>query len=137
MSTYNLKPKILVVDDHTDILQALKIRLQNAGYEVVVAQDCISGTMKAREEQPDIALLDINMPGGDGFKLAERIDMNSGKQVTKIFITASRDREFVKRAEFCGAVEYLEKPFTAEQLFDAIELAENRLDTHREYASYG
>ena len=119
------KPTILVVDDHTDILHALRIRLESANYNVVVAHDCVSGAMKARETNPDIALLDVNLPGGSGFELAGRIDLICKKPVRKIFITASRDPSFRTKAEQCGACEFVEKPFTADQLFQAIDTAEN------------
>lgn len=121
------KPTILVVDDHTPILNALKLRLQSANYNVVIAQDCASGAMKARETNPDIAVLDVNLPGGSGFELANRIDSICAKKVRKIFITASRDEEFRYNAKKCGAVEFLEKPFTSDALFDAIFQAEDSI----------
>lgn len=127
METQRKKATILIVDDHTPILHALKLRLKSANYDVVIAHDCISGAMKARETNPDIALLDVNLPGGSGFELAGRIDMICQKTVRKIFITASRDESFRYKAMKCGAAEFLEKPFTAETLFDAIFKAEDEV----------
>lgn len=127
MNSERKKPTILVVDDHTPILHALKLRLKNANYRVEIAHDCVSGAMKAREISPDIAVLDINLPGGSGFELANRIDSICDKTVRKIFITASRDEEFRKNAKKCGAVEFLEKPFTSDTLFDAIFQAEDEM----------
>lgn len=121
------KPTILVVDDDTHILRALTLRLKKANYNVVIAQDCISGAQKAREIQPDIALLDVNLPGGNGFKLAERIDTICDKPVRKIFITASRDTQYRYDAKKMGAIEFIEKPFTAEDLFAAIFEAEDTI----------
>ncbi|MGI9288478.1 MAG: response regulator [Pseudomonadales bacterium] len=127
MANERKKPTILVVDDHTPILHALKLRLKSANYNVVIAHDCVSGAMKARETNPDIAVLDVNLPGGSGFELAKRIDTICEKTVRKIFITASRDEEFRYNAKKCGAVEFLEKPFTSDTLFDAIFQAEDSM----------
>ncbi len=127
MTHQRKKPTILVVDDHTPILQALKLRLESANYTVVIAHDCVSGAMQARETNPDIAVLDVNLPGGSGFELAQRIDSICDKKVRKIFITASRDEEFRYEAKKCGAVEFLEKPFTSAMLFDAIFQAEENM----------
>ncbi len=127
MTNERKKPTILVVDDHTPILQALKLRLESANYNVVIAHDCVSGAMQARETNPDIAVLDVNLPGGSGFELAKRIDSICDKTVRKIFITASRDEQFRYQAKQCGAVEFLEKPFTSAMLFDAIYHAEDRM----------
>lgn len=127
MTNSQKKPTILVVDDHTPILQALKLRLESANYTVVIAHDCVSGAMQARETNPDIAVLDINLPGGSGFELANRIDSICEKNVRKIFITASRDEQFRYNAAKHGAVEFLEKPFTSATLFDAICLAEESM----------
>ena len=127
MTSERKKPTILVVDDHTPILHALKLRLESAKYNVVIAHDCVSGAMKARDTNPDIAVLDVNLPGGSGFELANRIDSICEKKVRKIFITASRDEEFRDNAKKCGAVEFLEKPFTSDSLFEAIFQAEESM----------
>ncbi len=124
-------PTVLVVDDHVSILQAIAFRLQSAKFKVVTARDCASGAMKARQSQPDIALLDICLPGGDGFELARRIDMICGKPIKKIFITASCDRSFRERAKACGAADFLEKPFTTGTLLAAVCLADDSSLRHR------
>ncbi|MEM8499742.1 MAG: response regulator [Pseudomonadota bacterium] len=121
------KPKVLVVDDHNPILAALKLRLEHANYEVVVAHDNLSACVKARESNPDIALLDIDLPDGNGFDLSEKLDQLSTKTLPKVFITASKSEGLRKQAEYRGAVDFIEKPFTCESLLAAIEEAELRV----------
>jgi CheY-like chemotaxis protein len=65
--------KILIVEDDQNIAKALSIRLKNAGYEVSVAPDALTGVENAVKKAPDLVLLDISLPAGNGFTVAERI----------------------------------------------------------------
>lgn len=115
---------ILVVEDDERIAQALTARLKHEGYEVSLAMDAVTAVSTARRTSPDVALLDITMPGGDGFDVARRIDMVlPGGPVPKVFITASKEPGLRKRAAEAGAVAFVEKPFTAEELRAALERA--------------
>lgn len=67
------KPKILLVDDDIDFIESTKIVLESKPYQVIVAVDGDEGLRKAREEKPDLILLDIIMPVQDGFTAAERL----------------------------------------------------------------
>lgn len=116
--------KILVVDDDGPILAALKLRLEHAGYSVMVARDSSSACVQAKRSMPDIALLDINMPGGDGFELARTLDRLAPQRVKKVFITASKKPGLRDKALQCGAVELIEKPFSADQLFDVLTMTD-------------
>ncbi len=119
----NNSPTVLVVEDHLPVLQAIAFRLESAKFNVYTARDCASGAMKARQINPDIALLDICLPGGSGFELAKRIDVICARPVKKIFITASCDKSYRRKATECGAVDFLEKPFTSDTLLAAVTLA--------------
>jgi DNA-binding response OmpR family regulator len=114
--------RILVVEDDKDIGRALQARLVHEGYEVFLAQDAVSAISVARKSDPDIALLDINMPGGTGFDVARRIDLTN-QGVAKIFITASKEPGLRQQAIDAGASAFVEKPFTAEALRAAIDSA--------------
>ena len=116
--------RILVVEDDKDIAHALQARLVHEGYEVFVAQDAVSAVSVARKAEPDVALLDINMPGGSGFDVARRIDRTQAG-VSKIFITASKEPGLRQQAIDAGASAFVEKPFTAEALREAIQSATN------------
>ena len=67
------KKKILIVEDDAKILKALSIRLKSEGFDVIGATDGMSGTALARKEEPDLLLLDISMPAGGGFGVAENV----------------------------------------------------------------
>lgn len=118
----NSPTRILVVEDDSAVAKALRARLMHEGYEVFVAQDAISALSVARESKPEVALLDINMPGGNGFDVARRLD-NSVAGVAKIFITASKEPGLRQQALDVGASAFVEKPFTAADLKEAIDNA--------------
>lgn len=114
--------KILVVEDDKDISRALSIRLRAAAYEVFIAQDAVQGVSMANKHMPDLMLLDISMPAGSGFSVAERVqDLANTAGTPMIFITASKEPELREKAMELGAAAYFEKPFDSEQLLESIE----------------
>jgi len=118
------KKKILIVDDERDILKALMIRLQGAGYEVVTAFDGAQGIFMAHKENPDLILLDIRMPAGDGFSVAEKLKHSSSTfSIPIIFLTGSPEKESEEKAMTLGARFYIKKPYDPEELLDAIKRA--------------
>src|SRR5678816_4216307 len=117
--------KLLVVEDDSKICAALQVRLGAAGYEVVAAQDGFSGLKMTMTHTPDLILLDIMMPVGMGFSVAERLrDLGLG-EIPIIFITASKRSGLRKTAQQLGAAGFFEKPYDAEELLSAIKLILN------------
>ena len=115
-------PKVLIIEDDKKIALALSVRLKAKGYEVSIAQDSVTGLNMATRQRPDIVLLDITMPGGGGFLVAERMQNLAGTVGTPvIFLTASKDPSFRKRADELGAAAYIEKPYEPEELLSTIE----------------
>lgn len=115
---------VLLIEDDKKITLAVGIRLKAMGYEVATASDAISAVAQARKCNPDVILIDINLPGGDGFIVAERLQTLLQTSATPlIFITASKQPGLKERAKELGAVAFLEKPFDATQLADAIEMS--------------
>ena len=113
--------KILVVEDDQDINRAITLRMRTAGYDVVNAFDALTGMKVAAQEKPDLAILDISMPAGNGLALAERMRNLAATATTPfIFLTASKRGSLRQRAEELGAAAFLEKPYEAEQLMDAV-----------------
>ncbi len=113
---------ILVVEDDTKIAGALRIRLEAAGYTVVTAADGFSGLKMAMMHKPSLILLDIMMPVGMGFSVAERLkDLGLG-DVPIIFITASKRAGLRTTARQLGAAGFFEKPYDAEELIAAVDL---------------
>lgn len=116
--------KVLIIEDDKNISLALGIRLKAMGYHVEAAADAVSAVSQARKHEPDVILLDIGLPGGDGFLVAERLKQLNQTAVTPIvFITASKQSGLKERAMELGAARFLEKPFDATELADAIETA--------------
>jgi DNA-binding response OmpR family regulator len=126
--------KILVVEDDKAIALALSVRLKAHGHEVSVSYDAMGGLIQARQNKPDLVLLDIGMPAGGGFGLAEKMQNLPGVAGTPfIFLTASSKPEYRTRAMELGAAAYFSKPFDSKALLDAIENTLSR--THRAVAS--
>jgi DNA-binding response OmpR family regulator len=122
--------KILIVEDDQKIALALQVRLKANRYAVSVASDAIQGANLGRTVKPDLILLDISMPGGDGFQLAETFHHmleTSGTPI--IFITASKSPELLQKVMDLGAVGLFEKPFDTEKLLYSIERELNRIDS--------
>lgn len=115
---------VLLVEDDPKLGLAYGVRLKAIGYTVHVARDAISAVAEARKTSPDVILLDISLPGGDGFLVAERLrNLVSTAATPIIFITASKRADLRQRALKLGAAGFLEKPFDATTLADAIESA--------------
>lgn len=112
--------KILIVEDDKNIVMALTIRLRAAGYEVFQAYDVVSGTSMAVKHQPQLILLDISMPGGNGFDVADRIRNKIGIPANIIFLTAHKEPALRERAMQMGAAAFFEKPYDPDSLLDTI-----------------
>ncbi len=116
--------KILIVDDERDIVKALMIRLQANGYEVVAAFDGAQGIFMANKEMPDLVIIDIRMPAGDGFSVVEELKQSDRThRIPVIFLTGSPERNAEERAMGLGARFYIKKPYDSEELLDAVKRA--------------
>jgi DNA-binding response OmpR family regulator len=115
--------KILIVEDDRKIGISLSLRLKSAGYEASLAQDALMGVNMAVKNPPDLLLLDISMPAGDGFQVAERVRALVSSIVPIIFLTASKQPSFRTRAAAFGPAGFFEKPFKSNELLAAIETA--------------
>ena len=115
---------VLLVDDDNTVLLSTGVRLKSMGYTVYTAKDAVSAVAAVRKNEPDVVVLDISLPAGDGFLVASRLQTLIGSAATPIiFITASENPTLRERAKALGAVGFLKKPFDATSLADAIEMA--------------
>ena len=106
------KGRILVVDDNADNVEVLRMRLVAEGHEVLEALDGPTALEKVEQEHPDLVLLDIIMPGMDGYEVCRRIKArHDGDFVPVIMVTAKTETEAVVRGLREGADEYITKPF--------------------------
>jgi len=109
--------RILVVDDQPANLRAVSALLTRQGYEVMTAGTGEDALAQAGAMLPDLLLLDMMMPGMDGFELLGQLRQRSEWQrLPAIFLTAAQDRELLLRAFDAGAVDYVTKPFMPEEL---------------------
>jgi CheY-like chemotaxis protein len=115
---------VLLVDDDNTLLLGTGVRLKSMGYTVYTAKDAISAVSGVVKNRPDVVVLDVSLPAGDGFIVAERLQNLVGSAATPvIFITASENPSLRERAMKLGAAAFLTKPFDATRLADAIEVA--------------
>jgi DNA-binding response OmpR family regulator len=126
-STRMIRPaapkKVLIIEDDQKVARALAIRMEAAGFETSVAYDGVSGVRSALNSKPDVIVLDISLPAGNGFLVAERIQAHEPHPSRIIFLTASKRPDFRQRAEQLGAVAFFEKPYEAESLVNAVHQA--------------
>lgn len=108
---------ILVVDDNSQNLQLLGSVLQERGYDVAFAMNGKEALDYLTEELPDLILLDVMMPGMDGFEVCRDFKkVPDNKNVPVIFLTAKTETEDIVHGFECGAVDYISKPFQAAEL---------------------
>lgn len=112
---------ILFIDDDPEIVQIVHLILRSRNYEVLEATRGSEGIDLAKRETPDLILLDIMMPGIDGYEVYERLRRDEKtKDVPIVFVTAKARQEYVEQGLVLGAEGYLTKPFTPGQLLDTI-----------------
>ena len=116
--------RILIVEDDEHVAKALRVRLEAQGHRVVNAFDAVEAMNAASAERPDVVVLDINLPGGNGLMVAERLlAQRATTDLPIVFITAGSQARLRERAAELSAVAFLHKPFEAVELLDAIDLA--------------
>ena len=116
-----MKKKILVVDDETQIVRLLSLRLQANNYDVIVAYDGYQCIQMVKAENPDLILLDIKMPMGGGIEAFENLRNNKiTEKIPVIFITAFPSVEVKKQVIDMGADGFIAKPFSSEELLNKI-----------------
>ena len=111
-------PTILVADDEEPLLKLLKLSFGLEGFDVVTANDGLSAQKAFEGNQPDAAVLDIGMPGVDGFGVLQFIRQRSNIPV--ILVTARDEPSYQRRALDAGADGYMTKPFDWAELVDRV-----------------
>jgi len=111
-------PCIMVIDDEQEILRLLKRTLEPEGYDVVTANGGVSALLLMEEHTPDLVILDIKMPGLDGFQVLDLIRQRSSIPI--IMLTARGEVTTVRDALVLGADDYVRKPFHTQELLARI-----------------
>ena len=121
MST-NTSFKVLVVDDSNTIRRSAEIFLKQGGHEVLLADDGFDALAKINDYQPDLVFCDILMPRLDGYQTCAIIKRNARFSSIPVVMLSSKDGVFDKaRGRMVGSQDYLTKPFTKDQLLQAVQ----------------
>jgi DNA-binding response OmpR family regulator len=118
------KPKILVVDDDPDLLKALRLRLRANNCDVISVSDGYSVIGAAQKERPDVIILDLGLPAGDGFVVLERLQQSDALSGIPVIVLTARDPQGNEaRALKAGAAAFFQKPVDNEELLNVIRVS--------------
>lgn len=113
--------KILVVDDSATIREMIKGLLEKIGYEIEMASDGFEALEKVKKAQPDLIVLDVNMPKMDGFRVCRLLKFDRNfRNIPIIMLTARDEEDNIKIGIKTGADLYLTKPIEPEKLIEAV-----------------
>jgi DNA-binding response OmpR family regulator len=116
------KKKILIVDDNEDVSKGLRILLRAHDYTTVLAGDAVAAISQAKNENPDLIILDLGLPAGDGYLVMERLANIESLASTPVVIFTARDEESHKeRSIQSGAKAFFQKPVDHSVLLSTIE----------------
>ena len=114
--------KVLVIDDSNTIRRSAEIFLKQGGYQVLLAEDGFDALSKVNDHEPDLIFCDILMPRLDGYQTCAIIKRNLKFANVPVIMLSSKDGLFDKaRGRMVGSQDYLTKPFTKDQLLQAVE----------------
>ncbi len=115
--------KVLVIDDSNTIRRSAEIFLKQGGYQVLLAEDGFDALSKVNDHEPNVVFCDILMPRLDGYQTCAIIKRNPKFARTPVIMLSSKDGLFDKaRGRMVGSQDYLTKPFTKDQLLQAVAM---------------
>ncbi len=118
------KPKILVVDDDPDLVKALRLRLRANNCDVITVSDGYSVIGAAQKEHPDVIILDLGLPAGDGFVVLERLQASDALSGIPVIVLTARDPQGNEsRALKAGAAAFFQKPVDNDELMNVIRVS--------------
>ena len=122
----DVRGRILVVEDHKDLALGLRINLEERGYQVHVAHTIADGLARLRQLRPDLVILDLSLPDGDGLDLMRRL--RAAGDATLILVLTAKSRQDAKILGLRGgADDYVTKPFDLEELLARVEVLFRRI----------
>lgn len=116
--------RILVVDDNRDILDLVQRVLITYGYDVIIARDGLGALQQEANHQPDVVVLDVNLPTLDGWEVCRRIKQR--RDVPVMLLTVRAERADVERSYDAGADDHLPKPFDITEFLDRLHTITQR-----------
>jgi two-component system, OmpR family, alkaline phosphatase synthesis response regulator PhoP len=127
--TVRAKPRVLVIDDEPPIRLLCRVNLEAENMEVLEAADGPTGLERARDEKPDVILLDVMMPALDGWRVAEALlEDAQTKEIPIVFLTARAEFRDRARGLDIGGVDYVTKPFNPLELAPLVRELLARID---------
>ncbi len=124
-------PKVLVVDDNEDNAHIIRDYLESRGYPISVAYNGDEAMALFEKEKPSLVLLDVMMPGRDGWQVCREIKASpNGKSVRVVMVTALQDWMDKRQALETGADDFVEKPFELAKLGEVVERNTAKLPKH-------
>lgn len=129
------RSRVLAIDDDPDILKVLKATLEAEGYDVILAQDGLSGIRAVEQERPDAILLDVLMPGTDGLSVCRYLRTITDAPI--IFLTVKDAVEDIVSGLTIGANDYIVKPFERSELVTRLAICLLRKEWRDKNASEG
>jgi DNA-binding response OmpR family regulator len=124
--------RVLVVEDDPDTSEFLRVLLDTAGYSVTLAGDGLAALDRLDDQPPDLVLLDLLLPGMDGYTVAERIRAKDGHMIPIIMLTATRQDTSKLRAFNAGVDDFVVKPFSDRELLARISVQLRRREAMRQ-----
>jgi CheY-like chemotaxis protein len=116
------RPSILIVDDQPDLRLLIRLTFSSTGYQVAEAADGEAALSACAQSAPDVVLLDVMLPGIDGYEVCRRLKADAGTRETFVVLMTAGHQETERvRAAEAGADHYLAKPFSPAQLLDLVQ----------------
>ncbi|MDD4201891.1 MAG: response regulator [Candidatus Omnitrophica bacterium] len=115
------KNKVLIIEDESDMVKILNKRFSQNEFDVLVSSEGSQGVSIAQNNKPDIIVLDLMLPTGDGLEVLESLNgLPETKDIPVIVVTGNKDERYKKQVIDKGVAAYLEKPYSFETLMDII-----------------
>lgn len=119
-----MKPRILVVEDDLDMFKALAIRLEANGFEALLAMSVATSLAMVRMERPDLIILDLGLPDGDGYSMMEKLKSIPEASSIPVIVLTARDPEGNQERSYeGGAYDFFQKPVDEDWLLESIKRA--------------
>lgn len=115
------RKKVLVVDDDKDFVHIISVYIKAYGYDVVVASDAVEAVTVAKTAYPDIILLDIGLPRGDGLTVLNRLTSSDRTTLIPVIVVTGKNPSLKKSCLAAGAMEFFLKPFNPDVLLAYID----------------
>ena len=120
--TNDVKTKVLVIEDSSSVRRLIEVCLRVLDVEIISVEDGVKGLAEARAHRPDIVVLDIGLPGMDGWEVLRQLRTEPLTQSTKVLVlTAHAQPEVARQADEVGADDFMTKPFRPAELRERLE----------------